>query len=489
MAARANANPVHSSSLMGVQGAKLMNYYDVIVIGCGAGGYNTAIRAGQLGFAVACVERASNVGGAGIRTDCIPSRLLLYTSEIYDLASKGKNAAFGINCAPTLNLAQMMAYKAATVEKMSKSVHKLLRRQGVTLIYGNAVLAAAGQVVVKKVGGVQQTLSANAIVIATGSEPVPLPFVAFDHTRILDSADALSLDWVPRHLAIIGAGAVGVELGSIWRRLGSRVTLIERRDRICHWLDRDVTATLERSLKRQGIDIRLSTDVIGVDKHSDSVSIRLRTAESNEITTLDAEMTLVAIGRRPSTAGLNLASVGMQAGPDGALPQQGPATKDPGIWVVGDAATGPMLMSKAEEEAIACAERIAGLPGFVNYSSIPYVLYTSPEVAMIGKTEDELRGIGAAYRVGYHPLVANARAAINGTAEGFVKLVIDAHTNLIAGAHLIGPGATDLISQVAIAMEASMICEDFARICHPYPVWSEALRQAAMAAGGWTMHA
>lgn len=466
-----------------------MNHYDVIVIGCGAGGYNTAIRAGQLGLAVACIERASNVGGTGIRTGCIPSRLLLHTSEVYDLASKGKNAAFGIDCAPTLNLAQMMAYKAATVEKMSKSVHKLLHKQGVTLIYGNARLAAAGQVVVRKAGGVQQTLSGTAIVIATGSEPVPLPFAAFDHTQILDSADALSLGRVPRHLAIIGAGSTGVELASIWSRLGARVTMIEHRDRICHWLDRDITVTLERSLRRQGIDIRLSTDVIGIDKHAGHISIHLRGAESGDITTLDADMALVAIGRRPATAGLNLAGAGLQTFLQGALPRQGPVTTGSGIWVIGDAATGPMLMSKAEEDAIACAERIAGLPGFVDYASIPYVLHTRPEVAMIGKTEDELRGAGAAYRIGYYPIAANAQAAITSTSEGFVKLVVDAHTNLIAGAHLIGPGAADLISQVAIAMEASMLCEDFARICHPYPVWSEALRQAAMAAGGWMMHA
>ncbi|WP_420995045.1 dihydrolipoyl dehydrogenase family protein [Cupriavidus sp. 30B13] len=466
-----------------------MNHYDVIVIGCGAGGYNTAIRASQLGFAVACVERASNAGGAGIRTGCIPSRLLLHTSEIYDLASKGEHAALGIGGAPTLNLAQMMVYKTATVEKMSKNIHRLLRKQGVTLIHGDARLAAAGQVVVEKAGGAQQTLSGAAIVIATGSEPAPLPFAAFDHKRILDSADALSLDRVPRRLAIIGAGAVGVELGSIWRRLGSRVTLIERRERICHWLDRDVTAALERSLRRRGIDIRASSDVVGLDTRADGVSIRLRGAASGGLATVDADMVLVAIGRRPATAGLNLASVGMRAGPDGALPRQGPLAGALGIWAVGDAAAGPMLMSKAEEEAIACAERIAGLPGFVDYAAIPYVLYTSPEVATIGKTEDELRQAGAAYRVGYCPLAAGAHAALGGGAGGFVKLVVDSRTNLIAGAHLIGPGAADLISQVAIAMEASMICEDFARICHPYPVRSEALRQAAMAAGGWMMHA
>ncbi|NYH25101.1 dihydrolipoyl dehydrogenase [Paraburkholderia bryophila] len=464
-----------------------MKHYDVIVIGCGAGGYNTAIRAAQLGLSVACVERASNVGGAGMRSGCIPSRLLLHTSEIYELASK--NAALGIDCAPTLNLAQMMAYKAATVEKMSNGVHKLLHKHGVTLIYGHALLAAVGQVVVRKAGGVQQFLRGTAVVIATGSEPIPLPFASFDHTRILDSADALSLDRVPRHLAIIGAGAVGVELGSIWRRLGSRVTLIERRDRVCHWLDRDVTATLERSLRRQGIAIRLSSDVIDIDKHTDSVSIRLRAAGSSEISTLDADMALVAIGRRPSTAGLNLTSVGIPSAQEGALLQQGLLTQATGIWVIGDAATGAMLMSKAEEEAIACAERIAGLPGFVNYASIPYALYTRPEVAMIGKTEDELRGSGVAYRIGYCPIAGNARAAICSTTDGFVKLLVDAQTNLIAGAHLVGPGAADLVSQVAVAMEASMLCEDFARICHPHPVWSEALRQAAMAAGGWMMHA
>ncbi|MFM0643347.1 dihydrolipoyl dehydrogenase [Paraburkholderia bryophila] len=464
-----------------------MKHYDVIVIGCGAGGYNTAIRAAQLGLSVACVERASNVGGAGMRSGCIPSRLLLHTSEIYELASK--NAALGIDCAPTLNLAQMMAYKAATVEKMSNGVHKLLHKHGVTLIYGHALLAAAGQVVVRKAGGVQQSLRGTAVVIATGSEPIPLPFAPFDHTRILDSADALSLDRVPRHLAIIGAGAIGVELGSIWRRLGARVTLIERRDRLCHWLDRDVTATLERSLRRQGMAIRLSSDVIDIDKRTDSVSIRLRTAESGEITTLDADIALVAIGRRPSTAGLNLASVRAPSAQEDVLPQQGLLTRAAGIWVIGDAAAGAMLMSKAEEEAIACAERIAGLPGFVNYAAIPYALYTRPEVAMIGKTEDELRGSGMAYRVGYCPIAGNARAAIGSTTDGFVKLLVDAQTNLIAGAHLVGPGAADLVSQVAVAMEASMLCEDFARICHPHPVWSEALRQAAMAAGGWMMHA
>ncbi len=243
----------------------------------------------------------------------MPSRLLLHASGIYELASKGQHAALGIHGTPTLDLAQMMAYKAATIERMSNQVHALLRKQGVVLIDGSARLAAAGKVVVDTAGGVRQTLSGTAIVIATGSEPIPLPFAAFDHTRILDSADALSLDQVPRHLAIIGAGAVGVELGSIWHRLGSRVTLVERRDRPCHWLDRDIAAALTQSLERQGIDLRLSTDVVGIEKRSDGVALQFRTLASNAIATLDAERVLVAIGRRPSTAGLELAAGTQQA--------------------------------------------------------------------------------------------------------------------------------------------------------------------------------
>ncbi|MFP6561269.1 NAD(P)/FAD-dependent oxidoreductase [Paraburkholderia sp. B3] len=466
-----------------------MNRYDVIVIGCGPGGYNTAIRAGQLGFNVACIERAPQPGGAGIRTGCLPSRLLLHASELYDIANRTRNAARGIDSATTLQLARMMDRKAAMVDTMSRKTRGLLRAQQVRLISGHARLAGAGTVVLTRTDGAQQTLSAPAVVVATGSEPIPLAAAAFDHARIVDSADALSLDRIPRHLAIVGAGAVGVELGSIWHRLGSRVTLIERRDRICHWLDSEVAATLQRALRRQGIRIRLSTDVVGLDRRSEGVAVHLRSASPHGATTLDADTVLVAIGRRPFVDGLNLSSVGIQPGAEGALPQRGPLAGTRGLWVVGDAAAGPMVMSKAEEEAIACAEQIAGLPGFVNYASIPQVLYASPEVAMIGKTEDELRQSGVPYKVGRYPLAANANAIIRDTSEGFVKLLVDSRTNLIAGAHLVGAGAADLISQVAVAMEASMLCEDFARICHPYPAWSESLRQAAMAAGGWMMHA
>ncbi|TDV26621.1 dihydrolipoamide dehydrogenase [Paraburkholderia caballeronis] len=462
-----------------------MNRYDVIVIGCGAGGYNTAIRASQLGLQVACVERGPDIGGAGLRTGCVPSRLLLHASALYDAGRRRKHAALGIDGPPTLDLARLMAHKTATVQKLSAQVRQRLRAQHVTLVGGHARLDGAGRVIVTSMNGAQQTLSAPAVVIATGSEPIPLAAAAFDHARILDSTDALSLDRIPRHLAIVGAGAAGVELGSLWRRLGARVTLVERRERICHWLDHEIAAALDRALRRQGIGIRLSTEVVRIDTRADGVSLALRVPQDNAPATLDADAVLIAIGRRASTAGLNLASVGMWPNRDGALPQRHAST---GIWTVGDAAIGPMSMTKAEEEAIACAEQIAGLPGFVDYSSMPAVLYTSPEVATIGKTEDELRFGGVPYKVGRCALAANAHAAIHRAPEGFVKLLVDARTNLIAGAHLIGAGAAELVSQVAVAMEASMICEDFARVCHPYPAWSEALRQAAMAAGGWMMH-
>lgn len=479
----------HRARLTAAEGTSLMNHYDVVVIGCGTGGYNTALRASQLGFDVACVERAPEIGGAGIRNGCLPSRLLLHASALYDTANHAKKAARGIDCAPVLDLARMMAHKAAMVEMMRGKAHRLLRAQRVRLIAGHARLAGSGTVVVSGADGGQRTLTATAVVIATGSEPVPLPIVAFDHTCILDSTDALSLDRIPRHLAIVGAGAIGVELGSVWCRLGSRVTLIERSHRICQWLDPEIATALQYALERQGIRIRLSTDVVDLDRKPDSVSIRLRAVRTNRVATLDADVALVAIGRRPALAGLDLSSVGLHAEAEATLPPRGPVKGTRGLWMVGDAAGGPMVMSKAEEEGIACAEQIAGLPGFVNYSSIPYVLYTRPEVAMIGKREDELRLAGLPYKVGRYPLAASANAIIRGRAEGFVKLLVDSRTNLIAGAHLIGGGAAELVSQVAIAMEASMLCEDFARICHPYPAWSEALRQAAMAAGGWMMHA
>lgn len=466
-----------------------MTRYDVIVIGGGPGGYNTAIRAAQLGLRVACVERAARIGGSGVNSGCMPSRILLHASELYAAARAGDHAALGIEGAVTLNLARMMAYKAAVVDATSRSVEALLHKHQVALVTGHARLAGPGKVRISGVDGSASILAGDHIVLATGSEAVPFPSAGFDHVRILDFADALSLDRVPRHLAIIGGGATGIEIGSIWQRLGARVTVIERSARICPWLDDEVTDLLDRALRLQGLDLRPATEVVAIDRQTDGVRLHLRTADGRALAPLDAELALVAIGRRPVLAGLALANAGLQTDPLGLLPREGPRTRVPGIWLVGDITGGQMLAHKAEEEAIACAEQIAGLPGFVDYSALPSALFTVPEVAMIGQTERELQAAGIDYRVGRAPFDANPRARIHRHTAGFVKLLVDGRTNLVAGAHLIGPGAAELVSEVAVAMEASTICEDLARISYAHPTLSEALRQAAMAAGGWGMQA
>lgn len=464
-----------------------MDRYDLIIIGGGPGSYNTAVRASQLGLKVACVDRSAKIGGSGVNTGCLPSRILLQTSEIYAAAHGGDFAALGIEGTATLRLDRMMSFKTAIVDAMSDSVHARLNRHEITLLWGHARLAGGGRVRVSGPDGTQSILAADHIVIATGSEPVAFPSVDFDHSHILDFADALSLGHVPGHLAIIGAGATGIEIGSIWHRLGARVTVIERCGRICPWLDEEVALTLERDLRRQGMEIELSTEAVGIERSGDGVRLRLQAPDGGSSRMLDAEMVLVAIGRRPALTDLDLPSVGLQINANGRLPSDGLATRAAGIWLVGDAVGGQMLAHKAEEEAIACAEQIAGLPGFVDYSAMPSALFTNPEVAMIGRTEEELRAAGIGFKVGRAPFHANPRAQIRRQTTGFLKLLVDERTHLIIGAHLIGPGAAELISEVAVAMEASMISEDLARISYAHPTLSEALRQAAMAAGGWRM--
>lgn len=330
-------------------------------------------------------------------------------------------------------------------------------------------------------------LATTHVVIAAGSEPLPFPAAEFDHSRILDFADALRLDRVPDRLAIIGAGATGIEIGSIWLRLGSRVTVIERCARICPWLDTEVALTLERSLHSQGMGLQLSTEATAIATGEDGVRLQLQATGGGTQRQLEADRVLVAIGRRPALGNLDLQSVGLQLDGNGRLPRDGVATRAAGVWLVGDVTGGQMLAHKAEEEAIACAEQIAGLPGFVDYSAQPSALFTTPEVAMIGSTEAELQAAGIGYTIGRAPFHANPRARIHQQTTGFLKLLVDDRTHLIAGAHVVGPGAAELISEVAIAMEVSMICEDLAHTSYAHPTFSEALRQAAMAAGGWRM--
>ncbi|MET1080714.1 MAG: dihydrolipoyl dehydrogenase [Pseudomonas sp.] len=457
-----------------------MSSYDVVIIGGGPGGYNAAIRAGQLGMRVACVEGRATLGGTCLNVGCMPSKALLHASELYLAASGGEFARLGIEVAPTLNLAQMMKQKDESVAALTKGIEFLFRKNKVDWIQGWGRLEGPGKVRVEHADGSHSTLQAKDIVIATGSEPTPLPGVAIDHKRILDSTGALSLPEVPKHLVVIGAGVIGLELGSVWRRLGSEVTVVEYLDRVCPGLDDETARTLQRTLGKQGLRFKLATKVSGATATAEGVSLTLEPAVGGATETLQADYVLVAIGRRPYTQGLGLETVGIVPDKRGMLDNQQHRTAVPGIWVIGDVTSGPMLAHKAEDEGMACIERIAGHAAEVNYGAIPGVIYTQPEVATVGKTEEQLKAEGRAYKVGKFPFTANSRAKINHETEGFVKVLADAQTDRILGVHIIGPSAGELIGEYCVALEFGASAEDIALICHPHPTRSEALRQAAM---------
>ncbi|HWV11168.1 MAG TPA: dihydrolipoyl dehydrogenase [Pseudomonas sp.] len=466
-----------------------MSSYDVVIIGGGPGGYNAAIRAGQLGLKVACVEGRDTLGGTCLNVGCMPSKALLHASELYEAAVGGELATLGIEVTPTLNLPQMMKQKDDSVGALTKGIEFLFRKNKVEWIKGWGRLDGVGKVSVTQADGSQRELSAKDIVIATGSEPTPLPGVTIDNTRILDSTGALSLPEVPKHLVVIGAGVIGLELGSVWRRLGSQVTVVEYLDRICPGLDDETARTLQRTLTKQGMSFKLATKVTGAKASAKGVTLSLEPAAGGASEELKADYVLVAIGRRPYTEGLGLESVGITPDKRGMLDNQQHRSGVPGIWVIGDVTSGPMLAHKAEDEAIACIERIAGHAAEVNYGVIPGVIYTKPEVATVGQSEEQLKVQGRAYKVGKFPFTANSRAKINHEAEGFVKVLADERTDQILGVHIIGPSAGELIGEYCVAMEFSASAEDIALICHPHPTRSEALRQAAMNVHGWAMQA
>ncbi|MGE8499430.1 MAG: dihydrolipoyl dehydrogenase [Pseudomonas sp.] len=466
-----------------------MSSYDVVIIGGGPGGYNAAIRAGQLGLKVACVEGRDTLGGTCLNVGCMPSKALLHASELYEAAVGGELATLGIEVTPTLNLPQMMKQKDDSVGALTKGIEFLFRKNKVEWIKGWGRLNGVGKVSVTQADGAQRELSAKDIVIATGSEPTPLPGVTIDNTRILDSTGALSLPEVPKHLVVIGAGVIGLELGSVWRRLGSQVTVVEYLDRICPGLDDETARTLQRTLTKQGMSFKLATKVTGAKATAKGVTLNLEPAAGGTSEELKADYVLVAIGRRPYTEGLGLETVGITPDKRGMLDNQQHRSGVPGIWVIGDVTSGPMLAHKAEDEAIACIERIAGHAAEVNYGVIPGVIYTKPEVATVGQSEEQLKAQGRAYKVGKFPFTANSRAKINHEAEGFVKVLADERTDQILGVHIIGPSAGELIGEYCVAMEFSASAEDIALICHPHPTRSEALRQAAMNVHGWAMQA
>lgn len=457
-----------------------MNNYDVIILGGGPGGYNAAIRAGQLGLKAACVEGRATLGGTCLNVGCMPSKALLHASELYEAATGTEFANLGIEVSPTLNLAQMMKQKDESVAGLTKGIEFLFRKNKVDWIKGWGHIDGPGKVTVTGDDGAKTELSAKDIVIATGSQPMPLPGVAIDNQRILDSTGALSLSEVPRHLVVIGAGVIGLELGSVWRRLGAQVTVVEYLDRICPGVDGEAGKTLQRALAKQGIQFKLSSKVTGAATSASGVQLQIEPAAGGEAQTLDADYVLVAIGRRPYTQGLGLENVGLSPDKRGMLANQHHRTEAPGVWVIGDVTSGPMLAHKAEDEAMVCIEQIAGKAAEVNYALIPSVIYTRPELASVGKTEEQLKAEGRVYKVGKFPFTANSRAKINHETEGFAKVLADERTDEILGVHLVGPSVSEMIGEYCVAMEFSASAEDIALTCHPHPTRSEALRQAAM---------
>jgi dihydrolipoamide dehydrogenase len=460
--------------------------FDVVVIGGGPGGYNAAIRAGQLGLTAACIDSRGTFGGTCLNIGCIPSKALLYTSELYDLAVKdfGK---LGIKASAAVDLAGMMAHKTKVVGDLTRGVEYLFRKYKAEGIVGEARLAGTGRVDVKLRDGSTRSLQTKNIVIATGSDVTPLPGVTIDEKRIVSSTGALALESVPKRLVVVGAGYIGLELGSVWRRLGSDVTVVEFLERITPGLDSEIAKQFQRILGRQGMKFILSSKVAGVDRAGEALRVAVEGAKG-ERQTLDADIVLVAIGRRPYTDGLGLDEIGVARDNRGrVITDREFRTNVEGIRAIGDCRGGAMLAHKAEDEAIACIERIAGRAGHVNYDAIPAVVYTGPQVASVGRTEDELKAAGAAYKTGKFPFTANARAKTLAATDGFVKMLADATTDRVLGVHILGHEAGDLIAEAALAIEFGAASEDIARTSHAHPTLSEAVRQAAMGVEGWTM--
>ena len=462
--------------------------YDLIVIGTGPGGYVCAIRAAQLGLKVAVVEKRATHGGTCLNVGCIPSKALLHASEMFDEAVHGF-AAMGIGVTPTLDLAKMQAFKDEGVKGNVQGVEFLLKKNKIDAHRGTGRILKDGRVEVTPESGEATVLESKAVVIATGSDVTRLKGLDIDEKRIVSSTGALTLDKVPGHLLIVGAGVIGLELGSIWRRLGSQVTVVEYLDRILPGMDGEVAKQFQRILTRQGFAFKLGSKVTGAKENGEKLSVSVEPATGGASETLEADVVLVAIGRRPFTDGLGLAEAGVELDPQGRIVvDEHYQSTAAGIFAIGDVIAGPMLAHKAEDEGVALAEMLAGQAGHVNYGVIPSVIYTYPEVASVGASEDDLTKAGIAYNSGKFPFTANGRAKVNRTTDGFVKILADAKTDRVLGVHIIGPDAGTLIGEAAVLMEFGGSAEDLARTCHAHPTLSEAIKEAAMAAGGRAIH-
>ncbi|HEV2561399.1 MAG TPA: dihydrolipoyl dehydrogenase [Rhizomicrobium sp.] len=461
--------------------------FDVVVIGGGPGGYNAAIRAGQLGLTSACIDKRGQFGGTCLNVGCIPSKALLHTSHLFEEALK-ELPKLGIKTSVELDLATMMAHKTKVVGELTRGVEFLLKKNKSEAIVGEGRIAAPGKVEVKRADGTVRTLTAKHIIIATGSDVAPLPGITIDEDTIVSSTGAIALKSVPKRLLVVGGGYIGLELGSVWRRLGSDVTVVEFLDRITPGLDGEIGKQFQRILQKQGMKFQLSTKVVGVEKTGSGLRVIVEPAAGGAQTTIEADIMLVSIGRRPYTDNLGLENAGVKLDAKGRVATDAHfKTSVAGIWAVGDAREGPMLAHKAEDEAVACVENIAGKSGHVNYDAIPAVVYTAPEVASVGKTEEELKAAGIAYKIGKFPFTANARAKTIAATEGFAKILADAKTDRVLGCHILGAEAGNLIQETALAIEFGAASEDIARTSHAHPTLTEAVRQAAMGVEGWTM--
>jgi len=463
--------------------------FDLVVIGGGPGGYVAAIRAAQLGMNVACVEKRGSLGGTCLNVGCIPSKALLQSSHHFETASK-EFAAHGIKTTGLeVDLETMLQRKEKVVEDLTKGIEFLFKKNKVTYIQGTAVLAGDGKIDVTLLDDGERQITATNILIATGSNVAQLPGIEIDEKQIISSTGALALEKIPSKLIVVGGGVIGLELGSVWRRLGAEVTVVEFLDTLLPGMDMDVRKQMQRSMKKQKMNIKLSTKVVGAEKNSDGVTLTVESTKKGT-ETLEADVVLIAIGRIPYTNGLGLEDIGVATDEKGFIQVDGNLkTSVDGIYAIGDVIGGAMLAHKAEEEGVAIAELLAGKPGHVNYAAIPGVVYTWPEVASVGRTEDGLKRDGVNYTVGKFPFSANSRARANGDSDGFVKILADAETDRVLGVHMVGPGAGELISEAVSVIEFSGSAEDIARTCHAHPTMSEAVKEAAMDVDGRAIHA
>jgi len=460
-----------------------MAQYDLVVIGGGPGGYVAAIRAAQLGMNVACVEKRGALGGTCLNVGCIPSKALLEVTEKFDDANK-HFAEYGIKVKPELDLATMMSRKDKVVLDLTKGIEGLFKKNKVTYVVGTGVIKSASEVVVGK-----EVLQTKRILIATGSDVMKLPGVEIDEKKIVSSTGALTLSEVPKHLVVVGGGVIGLELGSVWKRLGAKVTVVEFLDKIGGAMDGEVSKQFQRILEKQGFEFKLGAKVTAAKVAGKGVSVSVEAAAGGNKETIEADVVLVSIGRKPYTEGLGLDKVGVKLNARGFIEVNDHfETNVKGIYAIGDVIPGPMLAHKAEEDGVAAAEIMAGQKAHVDYNLVPGVVYTWPEVANVGKTEEELKTAGVQYKAGKFPFMANSRGRAVGQTDGFVKILADAKTDRVLGVHIIGPHAGTLIAEAVAVMEFGGSSEDIARTCHAHPTLNEAVKEAGLAVLGRAIH-